>query len=164
MSISSEITNERVALLMEVAQPLQPGDVITHEVCEEVLGCPRHVQYYDHCTNLFRRRLLRERGIGTWFERTVGYKLLTNEENLTFVQIERSRKAIRQHRRALETATFTRVAKTSVHLRRRQQFVIDQAREKIEAERVRLADLLAPIRPTPPNPHRPRPAIEAVAL
>ena len=61
---------------------LDRGDTLTHDAIREVLHLEPHQGRWGHIMNQVRRRLEREHGIATWADYTVGYRLLTEVEQL----------------------------------------------------------------------------------
>ena len=87
-------------LLYEELSRLKRGDVLPRETIQGIVGVGPNEGHWQHVLNRARSRLLKERGIGTHCERTVGVKLLTNQEQLVWLPEWRTRRARRQLRKA----------------------------------------------------------------
>lgn len=155
--------DERTASMCErlwlACEPLGQGDVLTHEVVRSILGCERHTEHWPHCVGKVRKRLEKERGIATWPEHAVGYRLLTDSETLEFLPYKRAMKALRQYRKVRRSVEALPDASLTEYQRRHRLFVIEQAREAERSIRRDLKEQEAVIRPTPvlPRPIRLQP-------
>jgi hypothetical protein len=148
--------NEAIVAMVEklwlLARPLDRGDVLTHDAIQGALGVGPHEGSWDHVVGKLRARLRKERGIATWPEVGVGYRLCTKEEQLDMIPEERAKKARRQFRRAEADVRALPVKGLSQHqkrLRAEQLKCLKAAREE-SASQARRAKLFGRRRETPP--------------
>jgi hypothetical protein len=100
-----------------------------------------------------RRRLERERGISTWPDPTVGYKLCTTAEQLR-IPVLRARRAIRQVRRGRRSVEALPEKSLTVNQRRARAFLAERSRESELSLRRDARQLEKQARPTPVQPRR----------
>lgn len=136
---------------------LKRGEILTHEAIKAVLRVAPHEGSWDHVVNTVRRRLERERGIATWHEVLVGYKLLTDVEQIQ-VGSWRTRKALRQIRRGMRSVDALPEAGLTLNKRKAKAVAYhslrDQAREIRRS--IKQQDALFALRPVTPR----RPVME----
>jgi hypothetical protein len=145
------LTDEVYAL----TEDLTRGDTLTHEAIKNVLYVEPHEGAWDHVVNRARRRLQDARGIATWPDVTVGYRLLTTSEQLVDLPRWRDLKASRQHRRALRSLVALPERGLSRGQRRTRAMLIQAEREHLRhlgRELRERAILAAPSRVTPRRP------------
>ncbi len=148
----------RIALMVEelhaVCAPLNRGDILTHGMIRPILGCEPHEDHWQHCVRLVLRRLEEERGIAYWPERTVGYRLLTEQEQLGFLVWKRLRKGNRQTRKLRRSVAALSANSLTLHQKQIQLFTLDMLKRKEAEAREELRDHQVAIRPTPLLPQR----------
>lgn len=148
--------DERIGLMIErlyaACEPLNRGDTLTHEMIRPILGCEPHEEHWPHCLRQVRKRLQREKAIATWPDRTVGYRLLTSEEQLTFLVKQRLKRAFRQQRRALQSVAVLPSSRLTMHQRQLQAFTLDMLKRSQASIRRELRSHEAAIRPSPVLP------------
>jgi hypothetical protein len=113
--------DERIEAMTEalygLTANLNRGDILTHEMIRPVLGCEPNEYPWQLCVDKVRARLEKEREIATWPEKTVGYRLLTVDEQIADLPRWRTRRAIRQQRKARRSAATLSVKGLSHHQR-----------------------------------------------
>ena len=156
---------ECVEAIYAIAVKLKRGEILTHESIKGVLGIQPHEGPWDNIVNRVRRRLEREKGIATWPEPTVGYKLLSTTEQVTMLPLLRSKKAFRQLRRASKSVKALPDAGLSNHMRRAKMFAADRLKESEKSLRREIKAQKRQAQPTATIPRRPlmQPAARADA-
>lgn len=149
-----EEIQEAVEALYAVAVKLKRGETLTHEVVTETIGFRPHEGRYDHIVNRVRNRLLRVKGIKTWFDLTVGYRLLTPKEQLQSTLWHR-KKASRQLVRGRNAAEYLPNALLSTHDQKVKAFLIDQVRRAKQDMEQADREAKAILTPTPVPPRVP---------
>ena len=76
--------------LYDICEGLERGDVLTHDAIRGVLGVEPHEGRWQHCVDRVRKKLLDERGVDSWPDPTVGYRLMTAEEQLLEAPVRRN--------------------------------------------------------------------------
>jgi hypothetical protein len=142
-----------VDAVFELAAPLDRGDTLTHESIREVLGLEPHEGRWDRIVHRALGRLLRERGIACLAEITVGYRLLTQGEQLNESE-RRMRRANRQLRRGRASVTLLPVKGLTVHQRRIRTSRIDLLKASEHQLNQSLRDHAEHLRATPVMPRR----------
>jgi hypothetical protein len=126
------VETDRIAASVEAVYALtlglNRGQILTHEDIAGVLNLAPHEGSWDHVVNKVRRRLERERGISTWPDPTVGYKLCTTAEQL-LIPVLRARRAIRQVRRGRRSVEALPEKSLTVNQRRARAFLAERSRE-----------------------------------
>lgn len=133
---------------------LNRGDILTHGAIEGVLGLRPHEGSWDHVVNRARRRLERERGISTLPAITVGYELCTTARQLEIPAI-RTRRGIRQLRRARNSVNALPEKGLTMNQRRSRIFMIERLKDTERTLRTELKGQQEQLRPTPTIPRRP---------
>lgn len=150
--------DEKITALVDavysLTNELGRGEILTHESIRGVLGVEPHEGRWDHVVGRVRKRLLRERGVATWPETNVGYKLLTTKETLERLPHLRIRKARSQARRLQREVTSLPEANLTVHQRQRKAFLEDRIRDMKRTLRREQKVLAALLRPATPMPRR----------
>lgn len=141
--------------IYELMNSLDRGDVVTHEAIEGILGVRPHQGQWDHVVGKARRRLERERGIATWPEQGVGYKLLTRAEQLELPGW-RLKRGIRQVRRGRHSLEALPEKGLTDHQRRFRQLTIERLSE---TERKSHQELRAQATLLKPSHVHPRPML-----
>lgn len=141
--------------LYEACEGLGRGDVLTHEVIREILGCEPHEGHWGHCVTKVRRRLLEERGIDCWPDPTVGYRLMTAEEQLVDAPRRRQLRGFRQLRRNVRSLTALPDRNLTAHQRRMKLLLVEAARQGAATIRREMREQAQVVRATPVNPRRP---------
>lgn len=132
----SEQIAEMVEGVYSLLTELQRGEVLLHEPIEDVVGCARNTEHYQHVVDRARDRLQEKDGIATWPEKPIGYKLLTTHEQLWDLPNWRRRKARSQYRRARKSIVALPTKGLSLHDRRVRLAEIDKlALAKREVDR-----------------------------
>jgi hypothetical protein len=137
-----------------LARKLDRGDILTHQAITRVLHLAPHQGRWDHIVNKVRKRLEGERGIATWPEIGVGYKLLTPPETLE-LPTWRNKRAARQMRRGRKSLQALPDNILSLHQRRSKLFLIDRQKESERALRREMRAQVAQLKPTQTLPRRP---------
>ena len=150
-----EITGA-VDAIYAIAQTLERGQILTHEAIRSVLGTEPHVGSWDHIVNRVRKRIQDERGIATWPENTVGYKLLTTVEQLD-VPVLRLKRAARQARRGRKSVEALPEKSLTMHQRRVRLFMVERAKVGESAIRREIRDMTTEVKPTATLPRKPVP-------
>lgn len=132
------------------------GDVVTHEAIGAILGLGPHEGRWDHVVNRVRGRVQRERGIATWPEPTVGYRLLTVKEQVEDLPRWRLKRAARQARRAKRSIEALPDAGLSMHQRRVKEAQIEALKLATSEVRRQQRVMEVLVRRPQANP-RPRP-------
>lgn len=96
---------------------LAKGCTIAWEDMERVLDMTRDSHLFRYTVKKWRRNLLRDRGIATWPEYTVGLRLLTDSEQVTIPARARQRRAVRQIRRAIREVSAADDSQLTMHMR-----------------------------------------------
>jgi hypothetical protein len=143
-------TDERVQRMIDevynLTLDLQRGDLLTHDAIRNVLGIEPHQGSWDHVVGRARRRLERERGIATWYDLTLGYRLLTKNEQIMVGQ-KRTAKAQRQLLRGARSVEALPEGECSDNQRRARFLAlasIQAARKAIRKERRNQEKLFRP--------------------
>lgn len=135
----NDVIGEAVNVVYALTDRLNRGDILPHMKITEVLGLQPHEGAWQHILNRVRARLQRERGIATWFEKGVGYRLLTVRETLVDLPRWRRRKARSQFRRLIRSQAALPDAELTVHERQIRQ-------DQIHHDRAENRRLLAEIK------------------
>lgn len=130
------------------------GQILTHAEIGRVLGLNPHEGRWGHVMRKVRRRLEEERGISTWPETTVGYRLCTPAEQLELPG-RRLRRAMRQAKRGRKSVEALPDKSLSLHQRRLKAFMIERSRETERSLRRDVRDLTQEVKPTVTLPRRP---------
>lgn len=149
-----EDIQRQIDAVYEITEGLQRGDVLTHADIGSVLGLSPHEGSWGHIVGRVRRRLERERGIATWPETTVGYKLLTTDEQLK-VLAWRARKANRQYRRAYRSVESLPEKDLTFHQRKARVLQLALIKEQQQRARLDLRTHKLLMTPRPAMPRRP---------
>ena len=99
---ANEQYTEMVDSLFRIAENLDRGDILGHDVISEVLGVEPHVGHWGKCVIRLKKRMELERSISLWSEHTVGYKLCTEEEQIGLAR-ERQKRARRHVRKGIRS-------------------------------------------------------------
>jgi hypothetical protein len=151
--------DKQVADLYEVAKSLHRGDILAHDMIEAVLKVKPHEGRWDHVVNRVRRRLEKPpRGIATWPVNGVGYKLLTQDEQLKFLPKKRLLKMSRQERRARRSVEALDDKHLSSHQRRLKLAQLDHLKAAGRSVRSRIRAMAALGRKTETHPRPERAA------
>jgi hypothetical protein len=100
--------------LFGYATSLKRGDVMEHDIIITILGVDPHEDYWDYCVGKVRKRLELERGISTWPENGVGYRLCSEDEQLD-IPGRRQLRARRQIRRGLASVEALPIENLTTH-------------------------------------------------
>jgi hypothetical protein len=96
-----KIISDQIAALFDACKSLNRGDILHHEVTQSILGVPPGDERWKYCIAKLKRRMEGDRGITIWSEYGVGYRLLTQDEQIKVGRIRRrraKRDLIRGHR------------------------------------------------------------------
>jgi hypothetical protein len=145
---------QAVEALYSVVAKLNRGDILGHDVIASILGLSPHEGRWDHVVGKVRKRLLKERKIETWPEHEVGYKLLTVQEQLEYVPLERSRRAIRQVRKGRKPLDALPASSLTVNQRKLREMLSSGMMSTEKAMRRELRKQGSLISPTPVIPRR----------
>lgn len=97
--------NRLVHRVMDHVGTLNRGDVLAHETIEKLTQCVRYSLWWGTIIRKFRNRLRQARGIACRPVVNVGYKLLTEDEQLSRCPQDRQKRAIRQLSRGIQEIT-----------------------------------------------------------
>jgi hypothetical protein len=147
-----------VEALFEIASNLNRGEILTHEQIQSVLGVGPHEGRWDHIVGRVRRRLEKERGIATWPETTVGYKLATVQEQLVDIPKRRQQRGMRQLRRGRKSVLALPEKSLTMNQRRIRATTIDSVREAERHLRREMKVQKTLATPTQTGPRRSLPA------
>lgn len=150
-----EIT-QAVENVYALTAALGRGDVLTHEAIAGALSLSPHEGRWDHIVGRVRRRLEAERGISTWPEHTVGYRLCSREEQLA-IPLKRMKRAYRQVRRGRKSVEALPEAGLTFHQRRLKAFMVEHAKASEQGIRREAREQEAQLKPSETLPRR-RPA------
>lgn len=153
---AKEEIGEAVEAVYALTADLARGDVLTHAAVRAVLGVDPHTGPWGHVMRKVRRRLERDRGVATWPETTVGYKLLTAAEQLE-LPARRARRGLRQVRRGRASVDALPEKSLTLHQRRVRAFLSERGKEAERALRREIRAAGEALRPTPTLPRRPAP-------
>ena len=131
----NEVITEMVDRLYRECSRLDRGDYLTHDIIRAIVGVEPHETPWPTVMKRLRRRLERERGIATWPEPTVGYKLLTCQEQIEMLPAKRAARADRQYRRAVRSVAACPINKLSLHQRRLQAAQLETMRRAAKEAR-----------------------------
>lgn len=151
---SRDDITESVDAVYKLTVDLNRGDVLTHQAIRSVLNVEPHTGSWGHVMRKVRKRLQDERGIATWPETTVGYRLCTASEQLELPE-RRLRRAARQARRGRMSVEALPDRSLTLHQRRIKQFMTDRARESELRIKREARAMSAETKPTPVLPRRP---------
>ena len=151
---SRDDITEAVDSVYKLTRDLNRGDVLTHQAIRSVLNVEPHTGSWGHVMRKVRKRLQDERGIATWPETTVGYRLCTASEQLELPE-RRLRRAARQARRGRMSVEALPDRSLTLHQRRIKQFMTDRARESELRIKREARAMSAETKPTPVLPRRP---------
>lgn len=141
--------------LYALCEPLNRGDVLTHEAFVGVVGCERHEDHYQHCLKKLKIRLRKQRGIALLNERNVGYRLLTEEEQIN-VPLRQFRRAMRRVRDGQkDVACLQSNENLSLHQRMMLNHRMDQCKRMERDLRRQAQDREWMYQPSQVNPIRP---------
>lgn len=130
------------------------GQVLTHEMIQQTINLYPHEGAWDHIVNKVRRMLQDERGIATWPVIGVGYRLLTQSEQL-LVPEWRMKRGLRQVRRGRKSLAALPETGLSVNQRRARVFMLDRLADTERSLRREIKGQQEQTRPTPTIPRRP---------
>jgi hypothetical protein len=132
------------------------GDVVPHYQIRAILGVEPHEGRWDHVVNRVRARVQDERGIATWPETTVGYRLLTANEQVEDLPRWRLKKAARQACKARRSVEALPDANLSDHQRRVKRAQIEALRKATSEVRkqMRIQEVVARRPQVNPRPQR----------
>lgn len=150
----NELLAERVEMVIRITEDLNRGQVLTHGEITQVLGVLPHEGDYDTVVTKVRAWLLEERRIATRADRTVGYKLLTEEEQIG-CRFDREKKVGRQKRMGLREVQSLPVEGLSLHQRRRRAFEVNRGKDEVQKHLAQMKADRAAFKPTPVLPRRP---------
>lgn len=160
---SNEQIGGWVEAIYAICRDLNRGDVLTHAMVKGILDCEPHTGPWGHVVRKVRRRLQDERGIATWPEREVGYKLCTASEQLA-LPAERLRRGIRQVRRGRRSVEALPTRGLTMHQRMSQAFAAERSRDAERAMRAELRQLTREAAPAARLPRRPNLEQRAAAV
>lgn len=146
-----------VNAVVTAAASLNRGDTLTHEAITEAIGLKPYEGRWVYILKRAFDRIERDRGITLRAEIGVGYRLLTNQEQLTEEPQRRTRRANRQLRRGRLSVVRLPVHGLTVHQRRIQAANLERLRESERELRKSLKDQAEQARPTPTIARRPHP-------
>lgn len=155
----NELLAERVEMVIRITEDLNRGQVLTHGEISQILGVLPHEGDYDTVVGKVRSWLLEERCIATRADRTVGYKLLTEEEQIG-CRLDREKKVGRQKRMGLREVQSLPMVGLSLHQRQRRAFEVTRGKEEVRRHQEQMKADRAAFKPTPVLPRRP-PALES---
>ena len=138
---------------------LDRGDILTHEAIMAIVGLQPHEGSWGYIVKRARRRLEDVRGISTWEERTVGYRLLTVREQLQDLPRWRGRRMRRQNAMRLRAVMAIPEARLTLNQRKAkavQIHIIKDSQRTLRRE-AKESEVLLAVRPITPR----RPAIES---
>lgn len=138
----------------ELTIPLKRGDVLTHEAIRDVLGLAPHEGSWDHILKRVRRRLEKERGIATWSEHGVGYKLLTIQEHLE-LPFRRTQRGLREIHRGRTSLNVLPDQGLTLHQKQMRFFQSEWIRDTEHTLRRGLLEQMTHYQPVPTLPRRP---------
>jgi hypothetical protein len=119
----------RVNAIKKAAEGMQRGQVLLWEVIEAAVGLDRKHKDMRYAISKWRKFVVRELGIETWFVPGVGVKMLMPNEHFTVVADKRGKMAYRQHGKILRAMTKTLdTSKLSEHELRMRAAIIDHSR------------------------------------
>ena len=116
---------------------LQRGDVLTHDVIIAGLGIQPHTAHWPEVMRRVRRDLRELRGIATWPAQGLGYRLLTEKEQIFELPVWRKKKQFSQGKKLRSELEAMPVDGLSDHERNaltRQQDQLKSAQKKIKRE------------------------------
>jgi hypothetical protein len=151
----AEIT-EMVERLYAACGTLDRGETLTHEEIRGATGLEPYEGSWQHVVGRTRRKLERERGIATWPEKGVGYRLLTKDEQAADLPRWRLKRAIRQANRGRKSVAALPDAGLSAHQRRVKAAQLDAmaaAGRELRAQ-ARVQSILARRSPVAPKANR----------
>ena len=115
--------------LIEVTGHLQRGDILAWETVLQITGQPETDQRTRYVVWKWRRHLQNNRRIETWPENGIGFRLLTDHEQVTLIPRKRAKRAYRQHGKILRAMRNTDMTKLSEADRKIASAVIEHSRQ-----------------------------------
>jgi hypothetical protein len=146
----------QIEAVYALTSDLGRGQILLHSEIEAVLNTPPHTGRWGHVVRKVRKRLEEERGIATWPDRLVGYRLCSVEEQLHDLPRRRLRRALRQSKRGRLSADAIPGKSLSAAQKRSRIFVVDQTREMERALRKSIRVQTALLTPRTAAPRAPR--------
>lgn len=144
-----------VAAIVEAADGLDRGDVLTHAAITAATGVRPYEGCWSHAVRSALARIERDRGIACVAVVNVGYRLLTKREQIADEPQRRTLRAIRQLKRGRLAVARVPTSGLPVHLQRLQSCNV-QLLSQSQADLVRrLAEHEANARTTPTIERRP---------
>lgn len=129
----SDVLESVVTRVFEFAKDLERGDILHLEDIERIVGCERYEGQWGGIVRKVRLRIRDERGIATRSVVTVGYKLLTKEEQVTVCPQDRQRRASRQITRGIQEVAALDASELNVHQAQRRSMALDAMRRERRA-------------------------------
>lgn len=115
--MSDFVIGERMRTAIEALWPqvesLARGEMVSHEIIEQVSGFVRHSDPYTQLVKHLKARLLMERGIDVETIYGSGYRLCTPGEQVSEMPTQRQRRAMRIYRKAERALSCTPTAELS---------------------------------------------------
>lgn len=141
-----------VQLLTEAFDELDRGDVLSRERVQAIVECEPNTKHWALVLNKARKQLLLDRGIATHCDREVGVRLLSRQEQLTWLPDWRARRARRQIRRAVQAVKLLPEAGLTMHQRRQRLAVMGSLSQASRDIATKIKANQAAARPAPARP------------
>lgn len=107
-----------ITAIIEAAETLKRGDVLTHRMITLATGIRPYEGRWSHVVRSSLARIERDRGIACVAVINVGYRLLTRREQITEEPQRRTIRAIRQLRRGRRSVERVPIRGLPIHLQR----------------------------------------------
>ena len=153
-----EEIREGVNAVVEAAADLNRGDTLTHDMITRAIGLQPYEGRWVYLLKRAFDRIERNRGITMRAEIGVGYRLLTEQEQLTEEPQRRLRRANRQTRKGRLSVARLPTKGLSMHQRKIQAATIQRLKEDERQARKTLKDIAEQARSTPTIARRPHPS------
>jgi len=149
---SKKALTDYVNALFSICSTLDRGEYLEHSRISDVLGVKPHQGHWQWCIVRLKRRMEAEREISLWPENRLGYRLLTKDEQLTMLpkaRMKRARKQIRQARDSVAAISIESLSEHQMRIRVAQLELLNNTKERLEAEARLQAALEKEYEPTP---------------
>lgn len=114
---ANEVVNAIVAKVVKRASKLSRGDILHYETIEECAGFKRYECQWTNIVRKIRNEIRKTRGIAMRPVVNIGYKLLTEDEQLTICPRDRCKRAKRQLSRGVAEVSALNEDSLSQHQR-----------------------------------------------
>ena len=150
-----ERIQEQIDRVYDLTLSLGRGDILEHSAISAVLGLQPHEGSWGHIVGRARRQIEDVRGIATWYEPRVGYKLLTETEQINGLPVWRTKRAFRQLGKGLRSVAALPEAGLTLNQRKAKAVQVHLLTDRQRSMRRDLKEQKALLALRPVMPRRP---------